>query len=115
MPAWPGSLPAAPLLGHRETAPEMVVRTEMDAGPAKLRRRFTAGVRTLEIPLVLSDAQVQALDDFYVTTLAGGTLRFDHKHPRTAAVVKYRFIARPQYDLITPSKWRTTLRLEILP
>lgn len=115
MPSWPGILPSAPLLGHRESAPDVVVRTEMDAGPAKLRRRFTAGVRPMQVPLVLSDAQVDALDDFYVITLAGGTLRFDHKHPRTGAVVRWRFIAPPQYDLIAPTKWRATLTLEVLP
>ena len=93
----------------------MVVRTKMDAGPAKLRRRFTAGVRTLELPLVLSDAQVQALDTFFVTDTAGGSLRFDYAHPRTGAVIKCRFVAPPKYDLIAPSRWRATLQLEVLP
>ncbi len=115
MPAWPGILPAVPLLGHRETAPDMVVRTEMDAGPAKLRRRFTAGVRKFQVPLVLSDAQVQALDNFFVTDTAGGSLRFDYMHPRTGAVIKCRFVAPPEYDLVAPSKWRATLSLEVLP
>jgi len=93
----------------------MVVRTEMDAGPAKLRRRFTAGVRKFQVPLVLSDAQVQALDNFFVTDTAGGSLRFDYMHPRTGAVIKCRFVAPPEYDLVAPSKWRATLSLEVLP
>ncbi len=115
MPAWPGILPAVPLLGHRETAPDMVVRTEMDAGPAKLRRRFTAGVRPLEVALVLSEAQVAALDNFYVGDLAGGALSFDHFVPRTGAQAKLRFVAPPEYELAAPSIWRARLRLEVLP
>ena len=115
MPAWPGILPSSALLGHRESAPDIVVRTAMDAGPAKVRRKFTAGVRRLEVSLVLGDAQVQALDDFFLITLAGGAVRFDHKHPRTGAVVKFRFVGPPEYELITPSKWRATLKLEVLP
>lgn len=115
MPAWPASLPQAPLLGHSEAAPDVLLRTNMDAGPAKVRRRFTAGVRAVIVPLLLDDAQVTTLDEFFTTTLAGGALRFDHVLPRTGAVVQYRFTAPPEYELIAPSKWRATLKLEVLP
>ena len=115
MPAWPGNLPLAPLIGHLETAPDIAMRTAMEAGPDKVRRRFTAGVREFDMPLVLSDAQVDVLDGFFVTDTAGGSLRFDFRHPRTGAVVKCRFLGPPEYRLIAPSKWRTTFRLEVLP
>lgn len=115
MPAWPGVLPRVPLLGTVETAPDLVVRTQMDAGPAKLRRRFTAGVRTFDAEFLLSEAQVAALDDFYVTATAGGSVRFDHVHPRTDATVEMRFTAPPAYEQITPSRWRARLKLEVMP
>lgn len=115
MPVWPATLPQAPLLGHTEAAPDLVLRTGMDAGPAKVRRRFTAGVREIAFPMLLDEAQVTALDEFYVTALAGGALRFDHALPRTGAVVQYRFIAPPEYELIAPMRWRATLKLEVLP
>ena len=115
MPAWPGILPTAPLLGFRETAPDVGLRTKMDSGPAKLRRRFTAGVRPIEVPLVLDDGQLDALADFFETTTAGGTLRFDFVDPRSGAAVKCRFVGPPDYDLIAPTRWRVTLKLEVLP
>ncbi|QLH37711.1 MAG: hypothetical protein HWD60_00095 [Defluviicoccus sp.] len=41
---WPSSLPQKPLVdGFSETAPNLVVRSPMDVGPAKVRRRATAG------------------------------------------------------------------------
>jgi len=115
MPVWPSELPAAPLIGHRETAPDTALRTSMDAGPAKVRRRFTAGVREIEVALVLDDTRITLLDTFFTDTLAGGTLRFTHRLPRTGVAMTFRFVSPPVYELIAPSRWRATLKLEVLP
>ena len=115
MTAWPASLPQAPLIGHTESAPDTVLRTRMDAGPDKLRRRSTAGVRAIAFPLLLTDAQVNTLDHFYLVDLAGGALRFDLALPRTGGAVQMRFTAPPAYTLVAASKWQAVLRLEVLP
>lgn len=83
MPSWPATLPAIEKEGYSETPPDTSISTTMEAGPPKVRRRASAGVRKLIAPLTLSKAQTQILDDFYVTTLAGGVLPFDWTHPRT--------------------------------
>ena len=113
--AWPAALPDSPLLGHAEDFPDLVQRTEMDAGPAKLRRRFTDTARLVQFPVLLTDAQAAALESFYVTTLAGGALRFSLRHPRTNAVREFRFTAPPSVTLITPGRWRAALALELMP
>lgn len=117
MPAWPITLPQRVLAdGYQEPLPEMTIRSEMDAGPAKVRRRFTAAVRTIRCQLALTAAQVTTLDTFYVTTLAGGSLSFDWVHPRTQATVAFRFAAPPQLQPETGgSSWIASLELEILP
>ena len=44
MTAWPSSLPDHVLQqGHNESLANVTSRSQMDAGPAKVRRRFTAG------------------------------------------------------------------------
>lgn len=115
MPAWPASLPQAPLIGLEEEPPDTTLRTKMDAGPDKTRPRFTAGVRNFSWPIRLTDTQKTTFDDFFINDLARGALAFTHINPTTKAVVSFRLTARPKYKLIGPTKWVVTLALEILP
>lgn len=116
MAIWPASLPSEPLYtGFRETAPNTVLRTNMSAGPPKLRRRFTAGFRPISIEMVMTDAQVQAIDDFYITILFGGSLPFDFTDPRTDVSESYQFKVPPQYRPIAPDNWTVSIELEMLP
>jgi hypothetical protein len=88
---WPGTLPASPNYGWVETKLSNVVRSETDAGPAKVRRRYTRANRKMSLSMHLTTAQVATLDTFHTTTLADGTLRFDFVHPRTGATNSVRF------------------------
>jgi hypothetical protein len=114
---WPASLPQDPLAqGFSEQAPNTVIRTTMEAGPPKMRRRFTAGIRNIECQLRLTSAQTDTLDLFFETTLAGGSLSFDWKHPRTGATVTFRFVEPPSYGAVARGTlWWASLKLEILP
>ncbi len=77
---WPASLPAAYLVaGYREQAGTNALRTQMDAGPAKTRRRFTAGVRTLQVRWQMTTRQKGTVDAFYHDTLEGGALAFRYR------------------------------------
>ena len=94
---WPASLPARLLAnpGATEQPPDVVLETQMDAGPPKARRRYTAGFRIVQGSLALTRAQYATLDDFYVNTLQGGALPFDWIHPITSAPVTVRFMPLP--------------------
>ncbi len=116
MPQWPSELPVSPLVaGFAEAAPDTRVITEMDQGPAKLRRRGTAGARGLSFRLLLDAAGIQALDDFFEDTLEGGTLAFDFTHPRTGGDASCRFVEPPSYATAGGSHYHAAIRLEILP
>lgn len=114
---WPASLPQNPLLaGFTESPPNLTIRTPMEAGPPKLRRRATAGVRPLPLQVALTKAQVATLDAFYLTTLAGGSLPFDWTHPRTAAAATFAFTAPPSYTpLGSDLNYSVQLPLEVRP
>ncbi len=116
-PVWPWSLPQRPLAqGFNERAPDTAIRTQMEAGPPKVRRRFTAGIRTMDMQLRVDADQVATLDTFYDATLAGGTLRFDWLHPRTGGALTYRFVEPPSYTPVARGRvWTATLKLESLP
>ena len=113
---WPSALPQRVLApGYDEQPPELTLRTPMDAGPAKVRRRFTAGPRPIRASVRLSMAQRQALDDFFVTVLAGGALPFDWSHPVTSASATFRFRSPPRITARTATLFDAALDLEILP
>ena len=114
---WPSALPQEPLAqGFGEQAPNTVIRSQMEAGPSKVRRRFTAGVRNIECQMRLTPDQVETLDTFFVSTVAGGALSFDWKHPRNGTAVTFRFIEPPSYSPMTRGvAWQVSMRLEVLP
>jgi len=116
-PAWPASLPQEPLAqGFSEQAPNTLLRSQMEAGPPKVRRRFTAGIRNIECQVRLTPAQVDLLDTFFDATIAGGALPFDWKHPRNGTAVTFRFVEPPSYTPVARGTlWQASLRLEILP
>ena len=116
-PLWPPSLPQRPLVqGYSERAPETVIRTQTEAGPPKLRRRFTAGVRRFEMQLRLTSAQMDTLESFFDATVQGGALPFDWVHPRTGVITSFRFAEPPTYTPAAGGQlWTAALSLELLP
>lgn len=116
MPSWPETLPAVPLLdGFHETVPDAVIRTSMEQGPAKARRRSTAAVRLFELHYLLDRAQLAALDAFFLTTLMGGVLPFGFPHPRGGGTLSCRFVRPPEYAAANGAYFRATCMLEALP
>lgn len=113
---WPLSLPQGALLaGLTETPPKTALRTEMDQGPAKTRRRFNSGVRKFTIPITMTDDQVETFDVFYNVTLAGGSLSFNYKHPRLKTTVELKIADVGDYVQQTGGAWRLTLQMEQNP
>jgi len=116
-PVWPAGLPQDVLTdGFGEQLAEVVLRTQMDAGPAKMRRRFTAGVRVFNVATSLTRTEAATFETFFGTTLLGGALAFDWVHPRTLATVAFRFRKAPTLRPEPGAKlWRAEMELEVLP
>lgn len=116
MAIWPASLPQVLTVeSYREQPPDVVLRTQMDAGPDKVRRRFTAGIRPVQGQIWCTKTQVATLDAFYVTTLLGGSLPFDWQNSRTLTAASLRFRKPPTYEPDHKDLYRVGLELEILP
>ena len=116
--SWPSSLPFPQTAGFSMPEVDNSIRTEMAAGAAKYRRRFSATVRPVTLTLVVNRAQVQILDDFVEVTLKDVRLfqMPDFRKPYDEDnVATYRFTRRPGY---TPRgngvHWNATLSLEML-
>ena len=118
MPTWPtaGGFPQTPQFQNfQEVTPDALVRTRMDTGPEKVRRRFTAAVRPFKMQLGLTTAQVATLDTFYITTLEHGSLAFDWVHPRTSTSCSMRFKNTITYKRLGPDLWTAAFEVDLLP
>lgn len=58
MPTWPATLPAPMVAGYALNPVDMTARTEMEAGPARVRRRSSARVDMVPVQWSVSDAQM---------------------------------------------------------
>lgn len=110
--AWPSDLPRVlrveGLGGRKKTAK---VRTEMDAGPAKVRQRYTVATKEFTGSIMLTEAQRTRLDDFYTNVLGNGALRFVMRDPQTLEPAEFRFI--DDYDeKACDGLWEVTMNLE---
>ena len=113
MATWPAEL-VITRDGYRESPPDLVMRSSMDTGPDKIRRRSTAGVRPVTMSLFLTDAQQVILDAFFVTDTGHGAFSFIFVSPSTGNTENANFVGPPEYARNGPM-WNVAVNLEILP
>ena len=110
---WPLGLPQSALIeGFAEQLPNVVVRTSMDMGPVKVRRRYTAAPASFRLMLSLTKDQLALFRTFFNDTLEGGALTFDWVHPVTQSAIELRFQAPPTIQAVSPDVFNVALALE---
>ncbi|MDR0443276.1 MAG: hypothetical protein LBH44_07720 [Treponema sp.] len=91
---WPAELPATLLMAGLSKQPQNnVIRTSMDAGPKKARRRYTARSVKFSGRQVFSALELDVFEQFYQTILADGVLRFNFTDPVSLETGEFRFAA----------------------
>jgi len=91
---WPELLPATLLIDGLSKQPQSnVIRTTMDAGPQKARRRYTARTIRFGGRQVFDAAELAVFEQFYHVVLADGVLRFNFTDPSTLETGEFRFTA----------------------
>jgi len=117
---WPPGVPQIPQKGFTESGGALIIRSPMDAGPAKERRRGRSP-NTMQVSFIWTDAQTQTFENFVETTLRG-TKRFTFIHPRkpTEPAVEVRLVPSGSGTLyniayLAPGYTTTSFQLEILP
>lgn len=117
MVAWPATLPQSPLLdGFEDTPPNLIIRSETDGGQAKVRRRYTAGVRPGKWSFYMTKAQCVIFNTFYEATISGGATPFDFTDPITDATESYRIVRiESPFRPVSGTLFAITLEVEQLP
>ena len=90
---------------------ERVIRSNMDVGPAKLRRRTILGVSGVQFSMMLQPDVYEEFRTFYYDNDAG---LFDFKRPDNGKVVQARFSSSPSASM-NETMWLVSVQLEILP
>lgn len=121
MVAWPGSLPQYAYLPVSETRQSATLRSNMESGPPKVRRRFTAAMRHLDFDMAFDGTQKATFDTFFNTTLSEGAVSFDFPDPVSGNTIGVRFrepVSWQQTQTGATSaerSWRGKMKLEVLP
>lgn len=109
------ALPLAPLQdGYTRQKASGLLRTDMDVGPPKTRRRYTAVITDYSLQYAINFNQEKILDNFYDIQCVYGSLPFNWQDPITGESVEAQFMERPSY---TPnnSYMIASISLQVLP
>lgn len=117
MPTWPASIPffADMAPAARSGQQGGVIRSNMDIGPAKVRRRTSAmpSRRSAETGF-LTKAELAAFESFFANDLAQGALAFDATDPMDCTLRSFRFLE--SYSVSRHgSAYKVAAELEIMP
>ncbi|MDR2768544.1 MAG: hypothetical protein LBB82_09505 [Treponema sp.] len=89
--SYPENLPAVRASGFSSQYKDPVIRTQMDAGPAKQRLRYTAAPKQFSGAVILDEAEREIFETWFTQTLGFGTLRFIMRNPETGIHEEFRF------------------------
>ena len=118
--AWPTGVRLAQLVGIRRQRQDAVIRTAMDSGPGKARRRFSAASTFVRVPVQWPGAEYKLFEAWFDADLALGARTFTWDDPINGTQVTMRFRTVPEFALELPGDtdeqwWSAMLDLEILP
>ena len=88
-----------------------VIRTEMESGAVKIRRRFTGRYRMAQVSVVLKADQYDDFVDWFEVNCLGGLNPTRVMTPRCVEQV-WRFAEPPEIDWIDPGFFRVSATLE---
>ena len=118
---WPTSLPQKPLVdGYKRILPNNLIRSSMDTGSDKVRKRGRFKPQEISASYVLTAAQRNTLENFVHNSLAEGAICFNWPHPELNKLVRARLKASNDGILeFSPyrdtTRWSVTLKIEIWP
>lgn len=118
--SWPANIPSAfENAGYSYDPQSGVIRVDMETGPAKQRRRFTAVVKNHKGNILLTLAQFQTWESWFENTIAFGTLPFTMPHPLTGAEITARIVPGESPYKFTPEagtgRGLLAIEIEALP
>lgn len=117
MVAWPSTLPQT-FSGsntYQETPQNVVLRSTMDLGITKVRRRQTRSESKVSGVLILNELQTSQFSIFFSETLKGGSIPFSGHLTREGVTQNYIFAEEPSISHVGGNYYEVSMTLIILP
>lgn len=92
---WPAGAPQF-AESWQEMDDPLTIRTDMDVGPPKVRRRATRNTRRVTVGFIGTHAQWLALLSFFRIECQNGVEFHTFRHPYEGTVQQFRFVEAPQ-------------------
>ena len=117
IPVWPASLQQRMnASGFQRSYRDITIRTNMDAGPAKVRRRYTNAPIDISGNIWVNRDEYATLDRFFKNDLRNGVSKFYFIDPITGLREKCRFFpATYQVRAINSVLFEVKMALEVVP
>lgn len=118
MATWPTTLPAPSRYGYGLESGDPTVRTDMDAGAARVRRRFTASPDTVNLKFVFNDAQMATFRTTWAGDMAQGAawINLPIRDGNTGGVVNHEIRPNPARftaQLLGAGIWAVSFSAEV--
>lgn len=91
-----------------------VLRSDMEIGPAKVRRRMTKSNDILSATIILNHSEYHTFYTFFDVSLNGGATSFNFAHPITGVLTEFRFRKEPVFRSIGGGNFEVAMEWESL-
>ena len=115
IPTWPDRLPLPTIAGYGMTPADTILRTEMESGNTRTRRRFTRTIARVTAAWVMRDDQYMIFEAWFEHRALGGAAWFSARlyggmgtHAQEA-----RFVQPYQATPLIGDRWQITATLEV--
>jgi hypothetical protein len=112
---WPDTLPLPTIQGYSVQPNDSILRTEMEAGPARQRRRFTQTPTRVSVRWVMRQDQFALFESWYRFQAREGGAWFDIELLGGLGLIEQeaRFTRQFQAQLFAGVLWEVSSELEI--
>lgn len=112
---WPDWMPCALMAPYSYRRVDITNRTQVDSGKVRMRRVFQDGPALASLQWLMDRGQMVWFEYFYLNTLQGGSLPFNHKLNvgMTIEPHEIRFLAPYEVSLEKKNLFRVTASVEI--
>lgn len=111
---WPATLPRPRLAGYQIAPGDQTVRTDMEVGAARVRRRSTARDDRITLEWLFTDAQLAEFRAWFDTEAAGGAAWFTGLAVflGDASATETRFAQSWTAEAVGGGRWRVAAQIE---
>jgi len=115
MATWPSTLPTTVVNGYSISPQQSFIRTEMDQGPSRQRRRFTTTPTNFSINWFMTESEFGIFESWFRDEINNGASWFyiELRNGKGMQTVEARFMESWEAGFVAPHYYSVRSQLEI--